>query len=88
MVWTAKQVNAKLNDLTAGDAHVELGYNGGKPNRESYATFKEYLKAHRKAEGYFCIDTYRPGLKFWGKTPKDAAQNAGFTLSTWISADL
>lgn len=28
--------------------------------------------------GYVCRDNYRPGLSFRGKTPAEAARNAGF----------
>lgn len=71
--WTEKRVNEKLLELTGGDAHVERGYNGEKPERRNFATFSEYSKACDKSYGYICFDSYRPGMKFWGKTPREAA---------------
>lgn len=29
--------------------------------------------------GYICKDSYRPGMLYWGKTPKEAVINAGFS---------
>jgi hypothetical protein len=80
MVWTAKAVNDFLKNVTGGDAHVEQGYEGGKAKRDDFASHKEYVKVLNRTFGYFCIDTYRPGMKFWGKTPKAAARAAGFTI--------
>lgn len=80
MVWTQKAVNTFLAKVTAGDAYVEFGYDGGKPKREDFNSHAEWSKKLRKLEGYFCYDKYRPGQKFWGKTPKAAAINAGFTI--------
>lgn len=81
MTWTAKQVNIRLEKNTAGDAHVERGYKEDFiADRNLYPDFKSWSKASAKAWGYRCYDKYRPGYFAWGKTPKDAANNAGF----WI----
>jgi hypothetical protein len=80
MIWTAKAVNEKLNDLTGGDAHVEQGYKEKRPQRKDFHSFAEYYRADTKIYGYICKDKYRPSSKFWGKYPIDAAKNAGFTI--------
>ena len=78
--WTSKKVNEFLKNVTGGDASVQNGFNGCRPSRDAYKTFREFSKASERAYGYVCIDTYRPGMHFWGKTPKEAAIKAGFTL--------
>ena len=72
MTWTIKAVNIHLENLTAGDAHVEaewvhIGrfYQSGRP-----------LKERRLV----CLDKYRPGMQFIGRTPAEAARAAGFYI--------
>ena len=79
-VWTAKAVNTHLDNVTGGDARVVPGFKGGVPTRAGFATFAGYLKENIRRDGYFCFDKYRPGQRYWGKTPKKAAIAAGFTL--------
>lgn len=79
--WTEKKVNTYLESVTDGGVHVERGWSdSGKPRREEYATFGEYSRECDRRWGYVCFDKHRPGVRFWGKSPKDAAINAGFTL--------
>lgn len=78
--WTEKKVNELLQNVTGGDATVEKGWNGARPKRDDFPTFKDYLRASNKVDGYVCKDSYRPGAHFWGKTPRAAAVAAGFTL--------
>ncbi len=64
-IYTANRVNSILDNLTGGDAHVEQAFDKNSKTGNHW---------------YVCIDTYRPGKEYKGKTPKLAAQKAGFTV--------
>lgn len=67
-IYTASRVNGILNNLTGGDAHVEQRYFADGTAKG----FKQW---------YVCLDTYRPGKEYKGRSPKLAAQNAGFYIN-------
>ncbi|NTW34546.1 MAG: hypothetical protein HGB17_00125 [Syntrophobacteraceae bacterium] len=74
--WTAKRVNAYLANITGGDAYVEQGWKNGKA--QTKAKKCSHGETYQNEYGYICVDSYRPGMRFWGKTPKAACIAAGF----------